>query len=400
MTDSRQDIWNDADGAEDSPHGHGGKSRGPHVWPFFLVLTVVLGIVALAAWRGGTGFDAVRRLFSYGASEKNSGAVRYDYDASPYNRFAVLEDRLIVLSESVLRILGKDGKTLWSMPVKMSSPALTSGGGVAAAYDVGGTELHLLGTDGERFSVTQTEDQPIIAASLNGSGWLAVTSGKQNYKGGVSVYNSQGTLVFEFNSSTRFVTDACVTEDNGHLAAVTLGQENGTFVSSIVIYDLAEQAAEPEADYSISDGLVLSIGQQGGHLITVSDSCLTFATTAGKAEAVYSFGGGYLREFDYHGSGFTALLLNRYRAGSVSRLVTVNRSGEELASLDIREEVLDISAAGRYLAVLYMDKLVVYNSELQVYASLSGIGYTHCVLMRPDGSAILAASEFATLFLP
>ena len=36
------------------------------------------------------------------------------------------------------------------------------------------------------------------------------------------------------------------------------------------------------------------------------------------------------------------------------------------------EEVLSISASGRYLAVLYADRLAVYNPDLQPYASLPG----------------------------
>ena len=50
--------------------------------------------------------------------------------------------------------------------------------------------------------------------------------------------------------------------------------------------------------------------------------------------------------------------------------------GEEIASLDVVEEVLDVSVCGRYLAVLYADRLVVYNRQLQVYATLHGPEHT------------------------
>ena len=94
------------------------------------------------------------------------------------------------------------------------------------------------------------------------------------------------------------------------------------------------------------------------------------------------------------------LLLNRYQSGSVGRLVTVGTDGEELASLDVHEEVLSVSAAGRYVAVLYTDSLVVYNPDLQAYATLKGTGYAKEALVRTDGSALLVASESARLFLP
>ena len=150
----------------------------------------------------------------------------------------------------------------------------------------------------------------------------------------------------------------------------------------------------------MTGGLVLSIGQTGDYLATVSDTCLTFASLMGSVRAVYSYGGSFLRDYDLNGDGFAVLLLNQYQSGNVGRLVTVDDSGRELGSLDIRQEIRDISAAGRYLAVLYTDSLVVYNQDLQVYASLRGVDDAGGVLMRTDGTALLLGSDSAKLFLP
>ena len=84
----------------------------------------------------------------------------------------------------------------------------------------------------------------------------------------------------------------------------------------------------------------------------------------------------------------------------MGRLVTVDNAGQEIASLGVSEQVLGVSAAGRYAAVLYSDKLVIYNRELQEYASLTGTDYARGVLMRADGSALLLASDSAKIFLP
>ncbi len=78
----------------------------------------------------------------------------------------------------------------------------------------------------------------------------------------------------------------------------------------------------------------------------------------------------------------------------------MDENGEERGSLEIREEVLDLSASGRYLAALYSDRLVIYNDDLQPYASLQGTDYAKGVLMRPDGSALVLSGDSASLFLP
>ena len=80
--------------------------------------------------------------------------------------------------------------------------------------------------------------------------------------------------------------------------------------------------------------------------------------------------------------------------------MTVDTDGQVIASLDVHEEILSISAAGGYLAVLYTDSVVIYTEALEVYAQLEGTGSARSVLMRPDGSALLLAADSAHLFLP
>lgn len=395
MADKTNDIWNDNDGEEEVPAKRGRLRR---FLLFALVLLAVLGVVVVAAWRDGTGFDALRRLFAYGGADEAAGEVFYEYDESDSNRFAALGDALVVLSDTKLQVLGADGQEVWSVSVRMEAPALESGGGRAVAYDVGGTELYVVDAEGEVGSLTAPEDYPFLSARLNGEGWLAVTAGLEGHKGGVTVYDDRMEEVFLYKASKRFVLDACVTEDCSALAAVTLGQENSTFVSNVVLYELDQE--EPYADYDVTDGLVTALGEQDGSILTVSDTCFTAASRSGEVEAVYAYNGAYLREFDLHGDGFTALLLNRYRSGGLGRLVTVDTAGQEIASLDVNREILSLSAAGSYLAVLYMDTLTVYTEELEVYAQLEGTGAARSALMRADGSVLLLSSQNARLFLP
>ena len=395
MADTTNDIWNDNDG-EEEPSARKGRFRRFGI--FFLILVLVLGVVIVAAWRDGTGFDALHRFFSYGGGEEGVSEIRYDYDDSDSNRFAVLGETLVVLSDTKLQLLGQDGQEIWSTPVRMRAPALETGGGYAVAYDAGGTELYVVDEEGARLTLTAEEEYPFLSARLNSKGYLAVTAGLENYKGGVTVYNSRMEEIFLYRASERFVLDAWVMDDCSALAAVTLGQENSVFVSNVVLYKLDQE--EPYADYDVTDGLVAAISEQKDRILTVSDTSLTAASPEGEILSSYSYGGAYLREFDLHGDGFTALLLNRYKSGGLGRLVTVDPEGAEIASLDVNQEILSISAAGNYLAVLYMDSVVIYTEELEVYATLEGTDYAREVLMREDGSALLLASESAHLFLP
>ena len=116
MADKTNDIWNDNDGEEEAPAKRGRLRR---FLLFALVLLAVLGVVVVAAWRDGTGFDALRRLFAYGGADEAAGEVFYEYDESDSNRFAALGDALVVLSDTKLQVLGADGQEVWSVSVRI-----------------------------------------------------------------------------------------------------------------------------------------------------------------------------------------------------------------------------------------------------------------------------------------
>ena len=264
------------------------------------------------------------------------------------------------------------------------------------SFDGGSTHEYVVDENGPRLELTS--DGPLVSANLNSSGMLAVTTQISGTKGHVDVYGADMQVLFAFNAHRRFVADACVTEDGGYLAAVTMGQADSVFISNLVIYDLTQE--DPVADYSVPDGLVTAMTGRGDRILTVTDTCLAVGNTAGKLLGTYSYNGEYLREYDLGGEDYTVLQLNRYQSGSVGRLVTVDDDGEEIASLDVAEEVRDVSACGRYLSVLYADRLVVYNRQLQAYATLHGPEHTREVLTRADGSVLMIGADSAELFLP
>lgn len=394
MADTTKDIWNDDDGAEETP-----KKRHflRNFLIFLLVLVGVLALVLVAAWRDGTGFDALRRYFAYGSGAATGEKTVYHFEADGTNRFAAVgEDGLVILSDTALHLLAADGSEVYSTHVRMSAPALQCGGEKAVAYDVGGNALYVLDASGVQLEL-ETEGA-IVSANLNGSGMLAVTTQAGGTKGHVEVYSADMRLLFDLNAHRRFVADACVTEDGAFLAAVTMGQENGTFVSNVVIYDLTQE--DPVADYVIKDGLVTAMGGQGDSILTVTDTGLTAGTADGTLLGTYSYEGEFLREYDLGGEDYTVLMLNRYQSGSVGRLVTVDNTGTEIASLELSEEVRGLSAKGRYLSVLYEDRLVVYNRDLQTYATLYGPEHTRDIVTRADGSVLMIAQNSAELFLP
>ena len=62
--------------------------------------------------------------------------------------------------------------------------------------------------------------------------------------------------------------------------------------------------------------------------------------------------------------GFIVLALGRHRNGSAARLLTLDQNGRELGTLEVQGEVQGLSAGGRWISVLYQDRLVLYDPVL------------------------------------
>lgn len=120
MADTTNDIWNDRDGEREAPPK---RHILRNFLIFLLVLIVVLGVVLAAAWRDGTGFDVLRRYFTYGTVSGAGDKTGFQFDADNSNRFAEIGNGgLVIVSDTSIRLLSADGSELWSANIQMSAP--------------------------------------------------------------------------------------------------------------------------------------------------------------------------------------------------------------------------------------------------------------------------------------
>ncbi len=361
-----------------------------------LLLAVVLVVVVLTTMEDGNHFASLRRWLMYGDS--GAGQNYYAYVADGNNRFALLGEDLLVANQNTVQLLSDDGAIRYSLPVSMTNPMVSVGGDVAAVCDVGGSSLYLLDETGARREMALSSGLRYYSARLNSSGWLAVTEEKNGYKASISVYNSSGELVFSFDSYDSYLTDALVTADCRSVVAVSLAPQDSVFGSTLLVYDLSE--ALLTASCSIRDGLPMEVACAEDTLLALCDTRLAMADLEGNQILDYPYGSLYLHDYAFGGRDFCALLLGRYQAGNICELTTFDLEGQELASLELSEEVLDMSAAGNYLAVLYSDSLVIYTRDLQEHARLDGTDYAGHVIMESGGTAMVITGTVAWRFLP
>ena len=375
------------------------QKKKPRKWLWLtLIVLVVLGAVAAAVLWDANSFDGLRRSIIYARAEKDeTGCAKlYYYENDATSRFAAIDGSLVTVAANQVRLLDERSQVLYQNSVRFLHPDLVSGGGVAVAYDIGGTALYALDSKSLRWQ--QETEGELLAVTVNPHGYVTAVYNKSGAKAAVTVWDSNGAAVFTFQSAQRFVMTAALGQDDRTLAAVTMGQEDGKFQSFLVLYHT--DSDKMVATTPVDGGVAYALETMQREFCAVTEQGLYLLDSGGELKASYSYGGQFLRRCVVGDGGWAALLLSRYKSGGYASLITVDGDGNELGGCDIDGEVLDISTAGRYVAVLFSDRLTIYDKYLTEVATLPDVSEVRAVLMRADGSAVLAGASGASLYLP
>lgn len=372
-----------------------------------LLLFCIALAVVLAAFYNRLNIDSLRRWFTYRdlSLNDNGQAESFRYSGSSDDVFANLEGDILVCSDNTISLYSSSGTQYIDQPVAMSAPALDVSGGSAVVYDAGGSSLYVLRQRDLTFHLEC--EGSILSAHLNSNNLLTVVSQESGYRGVVTVYDSQGEAKAVLRLSTSYVIEATLAENGTTLAVVTIGQQGGTFSSTLSIYDLSTVPTDqvsydvsPASSTDLGGNVILSLDQAEGSIWALGDQGLSLLNHTGALLGSVDWPDRYLKSYALSDSGFAVAQLGRYQAGSQGELYVVDEDGVLLGDIPLEEQVLSLDAAGRYFAVLTADRLDIYTKDLALYNSLSGTQNARKVLLRDDGSAILISIGSARLYVP
>ncbi len=367
---------------------------------FLLSLAILLGAVALVVYRDRLNLDALVRWVQYRTLETNETgqAEPFFYGGGTAVDLGCLDGALLFSSQNGVRLFTNLGDELVNDVFTLSNPVQNTNGRLGVVYDMGGQELRAYDSRGQVFSLTLEEGYGLLSARPNDAGWLAVTAQQSGWRGVVTVYNSEFSPQMSLRYSSSFAIDAVLSPDSGTVAAVTMGQDGTSFESQLVLYHVGQE--EPAATLSLGNTTVLDLAHSGSAVRVLGESSLLLAAADGSQVVSYNFSDRYLKGYDLGGDDFSLILLGRYRAGTASELLVIGDDGLLISRLDPDAQILDLSAAGRYFAVLTSQRLDIYTKDLTLYASLEDIQGAQSIQLRDDGSVLLADGESAWLYLP
>ena len=385
-----------------------GKEKRPNIvlrlLAFLLTVVMVLGAIFLIVNYDKLNFDFIKRWFTYRDLERgDSGqAESFPFDGGGTSTFASLDGDLLVCSTTGVRLYSASGQAYVDRTVTMENPVAVAAGSTALAYDAGGQTLLACRNREEAFTLELGEDEKVLSADVNEKGWMVTVTQESGYKGVVTVYDDQFQPQMQVSLSSRFIMDAALSPDSGTVAVLTMGLTDGTFTRQVELYPTAGDGSDPspQATGTVGSQVILDMTWDDNGIWTLGEDEVYHLDDTAALTGSYAYSDRYLKGFSLAGDGTAVLLLGKYRAGSTADLVVVDAQGEARATLALDEQVLSISAAGRYISLLTADQLDIYDQDLSVYHSLEGTQSARKVLQRTDGSVLLIGSDTARVYLP
>jgi len=360
----------------------------------FVIAGILITIVITLLTGNCSGSASQRNMRS--RRVPNVTVEEFDFDTGRNKMFAAVPGFIASAGTLGIQVFDSAGNETLRDSFRMSQPVITDFGSGFIAYDSGGSEIRVFNNN--RIISSFDTDGIIVSASGNQNGWFCVVTQKGGgIRGTVSVYNNNGTNVFNVDMRTGFVLSAELSPDNKSLAILNLTDSG----SRVTFY--ADITAEDEQDrfFDLPDGLIIDIKYLStGDVLAVSTDLLFLVDDSGDGKALYPFPDKRLGNYS-NDDTFIALHLYDYGIGSQGRLVTLLSDGTVLGELSVDREIISMSVFDNTLVVLKNDGVVFYNNELTEFKSsasyISTAGSSQVLTIRND-TALVTSDSSAVIF--
>ena len=357
---------------------------------FSLFAAILLFAASIIIWLYRDRFDP-DRLVVLSGDKVAVAKEEYVFDSGGGQVFAAAGHGLAAATASGFELMDSSGQLSVSHLFQMETPAIAASEDFAVFYDLGGTNIAVARFDGTIQELTSAGN--IISVTASAEGYITVTTDCTGYRGLITVYDQRLEPIYEWYSSSAWVISGQVSPDGKQLVVLSYTASG----SEVRFFNLSQ--TEQQAAFSVSDTVLVDVHWMNqNQLCAYSTEQAVFFNTRGQWLNTYSFDDQYLTGCTVDGEGFITFSLSPYRAGTLSRLVSLDAGGKLLGNTDIQSEIISLTASGTEVLVLCPDGAILLSSSLTEKGQLAGLTGFKYGLLRSRGEALLVSSNFAEVY--
>lgn len=360
-------------------------------------IACVLLLLGLYLFFTRADLDGFQRFFRYYSVSDDESYGKFEFEAGYANAYCAFDDGLAIAGTGGLTTYSPYGNEQAVAQLSMDTPAAKAGSSLVLAYDVGGSSILAI-SDKDKTVLSLSTADVIFDADIGSNDCICYLTADSASRAVLTVLNARQEEIYKWYSNSQHLSRCAISDNGSYVAAIGIGQTNGAFSSSLLVLDTGSE--EPLCSVALGSQVIYELAFTDNRTIcAVGENKLISLGIDGTIHGEYAYGDQYMEDFVISDS-FTAFLMNSSRAGDKYSLVTVGSGGKQLGEVYLGKQILDMDAAGEYLAVLASDSLTIYTKDLEVYRTFESVGTASSVCMRADGTAILVSNNSATLYIP
>ena len=169
----------------------------------------------------------------------------------------LFQDGFVILSRNGISVCSSSGSEYAFHSLRYREPRIKISGQYILCFDRGGNDWCLLNTF--RDLCSGTTEEPIVFGVVSSDGYFAVAAEKFEYKGCLTVYNSDGTPLALWNADTYLIDAFFLSRSEVAMVSLASREEKAATVFSVLNYRTGETAVAAE-----TEGIPYAMAQKSG----------------------------------------------------------------------------------------------------------------------------------------
>jgi len=363
---------------------------------FFFLLSVVCLFVLFQTKTDGISLSRIIYMVGSGISG-NAEETTISFDSNDSNCYHLSKNGLFVLAPDGLRIYDISGEEKNFFPLAYRNPAISGGPKASAIYDRAGTNFLI--TNGKKAILSAKAPAPIISMDMNRNGVFSLITDGPDCKSLVTIFDNNCKEIYKLYSTEEYVAAAAVSPDSRRMVTLSFSVYEGQFQGKLLFYKLSEKT--PYNAITLADTMPLSARfTASDELVVVCEDRLMHFSANGESKNEVSFDG-FPIIFTANGSNkFSAIMLDKRNINNSYELIVSQSNLTEPYRIQFSEDIFSISSAGNYIAVQFLDRIVVYTSDLTEHHTFDIPAGARSSIIREDGTVLLIGTNWANLLIP
>lgn len=319
---------------------------------------IIIGLLVLFDLKGASIRDESGKL---SLNVEQGFPYSIENTSSSKNLLKATKDQLVLLNGTLLEFINPaNGKAIKSEVHFFSNPVFDVNGKYVLTFDQGRTKLRV---DTAANTIFENElEQNIITAAIGRDGTFAVATVPERGDSQLAVYSKSLNELFTWNSMDGYIIEIDLSTDGNFAAVAAVTSVDGSLKTKVHVFHIKKQKEISVFEFAGASAPVIHY-VSGNDFFVMTADCLSYISNNKEKTDLLTAGGQTLLDYSFNDTGVLSLLYTKYDSVSSTVLACYSKNGKIVYSNELTESVKRIYSSRSAVAVLFSDRVEIYNQK-------------------------------------